>query len=102
MLGQGQESQSLPGVDLLWDVKDCKKGFYKHNGSKRNRGNAGLPLNGVGGVVQRTWKQPRYLMCFFTLVSAGKVHLQDKLGPVRKFGARKTEENKDRVWKTLK
>lgn len=39
---------------------------------------------------------------FFTLVSAGKVHLQDKLGPVRKFGARKTEENEDWVWKTLK
>jgi len=60
-------------LNLARDVKDNKKGFFKHISSKeKTRDNVGLLLNEVGVLVMEDAKKAEFLNAFFASLFSAK------------------------------
>ncbi|GAB0185935.1 mitochondrial enolase superfamily member 1 [Grus japonensis] len=69
-------------LDLAWDVKDNKKGFYKYIGDKRKtRENVGPLLNEMGDLVTLNMEKAELLNAFFASVFTSKTELQESQVP---------------------
>ena len=65
-------------LNLARDVKDNKKGFFKHISSKeKTRDNVGLLLNEVGVLVMEDAKKAEFLNAFFASLFSAKAGPQE-------------------------
>lgn len=64
-------------LNLIWDIKSNKQGFYKYLSRNRRAKEKVSPLlNGVGALLTQDIEKAEVLNAVFTLVFTGKTNFQ--------------------------